>query len=69
MCGVVIVSFTVEAEFCPVGDGELVVGVYCIVEAVQGVGPRGFEEGAVPDWVVDYGFAEHGIVGVVVDFD
>jgi hypothetical protein len=36
---------------------------------VERVGPGGFEEGTVADGVVDYGFAEHGVVFVIIDFD
>jgi hypothetical protein len=36
---------------------------------VESMGPGGFEERTVADWVVDDRFSEHGIVLVFVDFD
>lgn len=37
------------------------VGVYAVVEAVEGVGPGGFVEGTGAEGVVGYGVAEEGV--------
>lgn len=67
VCSMIVVSLAFEPEFRAVADDELVIGVYGVVEAVESVGPAGFENGAFVNWVGDDGFPEHGVLLIVRD--
>ena len=68
MRGVVIIALAFEAELRRVRCYDLVVGVDGVIEAVEGVCPGCFEDGAGPDGVGLYGFSKHGVLEVVGDF-